>query len=152
MITLLVVILLPDYISSYNTEQPYAAGKSVVEQASPSDWIDESQIKVYKNRVIIDVKDAEWAAFTDTNSMDPVIDKGANAIEIVPKDHKDIKAGDIISYEIDEVNGTIIHRIIKTGFDDNGWYAITKGDNVKSADPYKIRFENIKRVVIAIIY
>ena len=46
------------------------------ERASPSDWIKESQIAVYSNRVVLDIKDAVWAVFTDTNSMDPFFDKG----------------------------------------------------------------------------
>ena len=39
-----------------------------------------------------------------------------------------------------------------SGFDDEGWYAIMKGDNLEKADPYKVRFENVKRVVVAVIY
>jgi hypothetical protein len=146
------VMLFPTYSFNYNLEQPSSIDNNVFEKASPSDWIKENQIKVYNNRIVIELKGAEWAKFTDTNSMDPVIDENANAIEIIPKSYKDIGLGDIISYEIFEIEGTIIHRVIRTGFDSLGWYAITKGDNLKEEDPYKIRFSNIKRVVVAIIY
>jgi signal peptidase I len=126
--------------------------ESTFEKISPSDWIKESQIKVYDNRIIIDLENAEWAKFTDTNSMDPVIDSNANAIEIVPKSYKEIQPGDIVSYEIENVEGIIIHRVVETGFDEKGWFAVTKGDNLENNDPFKIRFSNIKRVVVAIIY
>ena len=123
-----------------------------MEKPSPSNWIKESQIKVYNNRVVIEIEGAEWAKFTNTNSMDPILDEDTNAIEVIPKNYSYIAVGDIISYEIEGVNGTIIHRVFSTGFDSKGWYAVTKGDNLEKPDPYKIRFENLKRVVVAVIY
>lgn len=140
------------YSYDYNIEQPSLLNNVVTDRLSPSNWIKENQIKVYDNKVVIEIENAEWAKFTDTNSMDPTIDKDANAIEIIPKDYRMIKPGDIISYEVDGLNGTIIHRVIEIDFDEEGWYAITKGDNLKKQDPYKIRFRDIKRVVVAIIY
>lgn len=119
---------------------------------SPYDRIKESQIKVYKDKVVIEIEDAQWASFEDTNSMDPVIDEGANAIQVVPKNYHDIHVGDIISYESEFAEGTFIHRVIKVGFDTDGWYCIAKGDNNPDLDPGKIRFSQIKKVVIAIIY
>ncbi|MBR9691006.1 hypothetical protein GOV08_04965 [Candidatus Woesearchaeota archaeon] len=119
---------------------------------SPFDWIKEEQIHVYNDRVVIDLKDAEWATFTDTNSMDPVIDFGSNAIEIVPKSTEDIHIGDIISYKSKYSTGTVIHRVVEIGSDDEGWYAKTKGDNNDNVDPGKIRFSQVQRVVVAVIY
>ena len=146
------MLIFPVYSNSYNFEQPLVLDSSVSEKPSPSDWVEEGQIKVYNDRVVIEIEGAEWAKFTDTNSMDPVIDDDANAIEVVPKSFKQINEGDIISYEIPQVNGTIIHRVIETGVDSEGWYAITKGDNLDKQDPYKIRFDNIRRIVVAIVY
>lgn len=122
------------------------------ERASPCSRIGEEQIWVSDEGVIIDLKGAEWATFTDTNSMDPVIDRGANAIEIVPDSEEDICVGDIASYVPNDGKGTIIHRIVETGYDSDGWYAIFKGDNLAYRDPEKVRFEQIQRVVVAIIY
>jgi signal peptidase I len=122
------------------------------EKASPQDWISEDNIHVYDDRVVIDIKNPQWSTFTDTNSMDPVIDYGANAIQIVPKTYSSIQAGDIVSYESDYVDGIIIHRVIQTGFDNDGWYAIMKGDNNPYPDPGKVRFDQIRRIVVAIIY
>jgi len=84
--------------------------------------------------------------------MDPVLDEKANAIEIIPKSNNNIHVGDIISYKSDYADGTIIHRVIRIGNDEKGWYCIVKGDNNQSPDPGKIRFNQIKRVLVAIIY
>lgn len=122
------------------------------EKNSPFDWIKEDQIHVYNDKIIIDLKDAEWATFTDTNSMDPIIDYGANAIEIVPKNESYIHLGDIVSYKSDYASGTIIHRVIEINQDEEGWYCRTKGDNNPDIDPGKIRFSQIQRLVVAVIY
>ena len=134
------------------SQSPAAASADALEKNSPSDWVSESQIKVTRDRVVVELPDAVWATFTDTNSMDPVIDAGANALEIVPTSPGQIHAGDIVSYESKLVDGTIIHRVIETGEDSQGWYAIFKGDNLSQPDPEKVRWEQIKRVVVAIIY
>jgi hypothetical protein len=122
------------------------------EVASPHDRIKEEQIHVYNDKIVIDLNNAEWASFTDTNSMDPVIDEGANAIEVVPKSYNEIHVGDIVSYKSSYVEGTIIHRVKSVGYDPDGWYAIMQGDNNPTEDPEKVRFEQVKRIVVAIIY
>lgn len=133
------------------TESLLSSG-SPKEQNSPYDRITEDQIKVYNDRVIIYLTDPEWASFTDTNSMDPVIDIGANAIEIVPKSEDQIHVGDIVSYDSDYADGTIIHRVVEINHDSDGWYARMKGDNLENIDPGKIRFDQIERVLVGIIY
>ena len=120
------------------------------ERQSPSDLIKENQIHVYEDRIVLDIEGAVWSRFTDTNSMDPILDTGANAIEIVPKSAADIHVGDIASY--DSEYGTVIHRVVSTGFDADGWYAVFKGDNNAMPDPGKVRFDQIRRVVVALIY
>lgn len=120
------------------------------ELSSPSDWVKEEQIRVYENGIILDVKNASWANFTDTNSMDPLIDEQVNAIEILPEDADQINAGDIISYKTKY--GIIIHRVIEKGEDEEGIYYIVKGDNNRLRDPFKVRFEDVKGVVVAIVY
>lgn len=123
-----------------------------IEKASPADRIQPEDIHIYKNQIVIDVDSAYISAFTDTNSMDPILDIEANAIQIVPKSVNDIFIGDIISYNTPFAENRIIHRVIRIGEDESGWYAITKGDNLGTEDPYKVRFENIKRIVIGILY
>jgi len=123
------------------------------ERASPCDHVKEKQILVTDNGVNIDMKGAEWATFTDTNSMDPVIDAGANTIEFVPSSENDICVGDIASYvPSTDKSVVIIHRVVEEGNDSDGWYAIFKGDNLPYNDPGKVRFSQIKRVVVGIIY
>jgi hypothetical protein len=122
------------------------------ERLSPYDWVKEEQIHVYADRIVIDLEDAEWATFTDTGSMDPIIDSGSNAIEIVPSSPEAIHLGDIVSYESKYASGTIIHRVDEIGNDQDGWYCRLKGDNLEQADPGKVRFDQIRRVVVAIIY
>ena len=130
-----------DALDSYSTKERF----------SPGDHISEDNIHVYKDHIYIDIKDAGWGTFLDTNSMDPVLDNGHNSIEIKPNDTSDINVGDIIVYEHEDY-GCIIHRVIETGLDNEGWYAIAKGDNNSVEDPWKIRFEQIEGIVVAIIY
>ncbi len=140
------------YSELSSLERPLSLFQDGAEKDSPGDWIKENQIKVYDNKIIIELKDAEWASFIDTNSMDPVLDETANAIQITPKSADDIHVGDIISYKSEYAEGTIIHRVIKINKDNKGWYCIVKGDNNQNPDPGKIRFNQIKRVLVAIIY
>ncbi|MBD3313451.1 signal peptidase I [Candidatus Woesearchaeota archaeon] len=122
------------------------------ELSSPSDHIPEESIKVYTDRVVLDISDASWASFTDTNSMDPFIDAGANSIEIRPSSPDDINVGDVVSFRTMLADGIVIHRVISKGEDDKGIYFITKGDNNDLADPGKRRFEDITGVVVGVIY
>ncbi len=120
------------------------------EQNSPSDWIKEEQIKVYQDKVIFSVYNPTWAKFTNTNSMDPFLDENAHAIEILPEKPQDIHIGDIISYKTRQE--IFIHRVIAQAEDKEGLYFTVKGDNTTVQDPYKVRFEDIQGVVVAIIY
>ena len=135
----LAVISLPDSISSGSPERN-----------SPGDWIKEEQIQVYPDKVILNVLNPTWAKFTDTNSMDPFIDENANAVEISPENPEQIKVGDVISYVTTE--GIIIHRIIAIEKDHQGIFFIVKGDNTSISDPVKVRFDDIRGVVVAVIY
>ena len=121
------------------------------ERISPADHISEDKIHVYKDHIYIDLKDASWGTFLDTNSMDPLLDQGHNSIEIKPESFEDINEGDIIVYSTEDY-GYIIHRVTATGFDNEGWYAFAKGDNNTEQDPWKIRFNQIEGIVVGIIY
>lgn len=121
-----------------------------VEKLSPADHVAESQIKVYKNKIELDIQNAIWSKFTDTNSMDPLLDAGSNGLEIVPENAEQINLGDIVSYE--SKDGIIVHRVIEINKDENGTYFILKGDNNPEQDPGKVRFEQIKGVVVGVIY
>lgn len=120
------------------------------ENSSPSDWIKENQIEVYPQKVILDIPGAKWAGFTNTNSMDPFIDETANAIEISPSNPDAIRVGDVIAYQTSY--GVLIHRVIEKGIDEQGIYYLVKGDNNRFQDPFKVRFADLKGVVVAVIY
>ncbi|MFC1755383.1 signal peptidase I [Thermoproteota archaeon] len=122
------------------------------ELVSPSDHITESDIHVFSDKIIIDIDNASWASFTDTNSMDPFIDAGSNSIEILPQSEDDIQVGDVISFRTGFSAGLIIHRVVEVGEDSKGKYYITKGDNNELKDPGKRRFDDIAGVVVAVIY
>jgi hypothetical protein len=126
--------------------------ESVQARDNPMDRVPEKAIAVYRDRVILDVQNVEWATFTDTHSMEPVIFKGANALEIKPKSEDDIKVGDIVSYRSIYAEGNIIHRVVYKGQDEEGTYFIMKGDNLPASDPGRVRFDQMDRVVIAVVY
>ena len=122
------------------------------EKVSPSDWIKNDQIHVYDDRVVVDLKGASWAEFTDTNSMDPVIDKGANSIEVAPESEDAVEVGDIISYNSKITDSIIIHRVTAIGNDSEGVYFTVKGDNNPMPDTERVRFEQIVGVVVGVFY
>jgi len=126
--------------------------KGNIELESPQDHVNEESIHVFNDKIIIDVDGASWSTFTNTNSMDPLIDVGANGLEITPAKPTDVRVGDIVSYKPESKKGLVIHRVVSTGHDGTGWYARTKGDNNPTIDPDKVRFENIHGVLIGVVY
>ncbi len=125
-------------------------GNSFFERPSPGNWIRENQIAIYPDRVVIFVPNATMSRYANTNSMLPFFDVTANGIEIQPSSPSDIHVGDIITYE--QAGSLIVHRVVKTGADEEGWYCITKGDNSPVQDAFKVRFQDIKYITIMIIY
>ncbi|MFW5865470.1 MAG: hypothetical protein ACOCU6_00055 [Nanoarchaeota archaeon] len=153
---LVVFVFITGFISSallFGTG--FASGEPVVggvERISPGDHIKEHQIKVYEDRVELSVEHVEWARFDDTNSMDPFLDKGSNALQFVPDSPDQISEGDIISYRQSRNENRIIHRVVHKGVDEDGVYFIVKGDNNAVSDPGKVRFDQVERVLFAVIY
>ncbi len=125
---------------------------STLEKPSPKERISQKNIYVFENEVVLKIENPQWAVFTDSNSMDPLIDSESKAIEIIPKDESELQVGDIAAYESKSKKATVIHRIVFIGRDQVGWYALMKGDNNNYNDPERVRFEQVKRVVVAIIY
>jgi len=122
------------------------------ERPSPVDRIQDSDVNVFSNSVRIDIKNAKWRSFIDSNSMDPLIDKGTTTIEIKPKYASDINIGDIIAYEVDGYDYAFVHRVVDIGKDENGVYFTTKGDNFYKEDPNKVRFKDVEGIVVGILY
>jgi hypothetical protein len=119
---------------------------------SPADRIPESSIHVYPNRVLIDQSNIKWSTYADSNSMDPLLDKGANGLEVTPDYATEIQIGDVISFRPSFTTGLIVHRVVQTGYDGAGWYAVTKGDNNPTTDPGKVRFDDVHGVLVGVLY
>ncbi|HLD05772.1 MAG TPA: hypothetical protein VJG90_08695 [Candidatus Nanoarchaeia archaeon] len=116
----------------------------------PHQRILDNQVEIQPDHVVLRIPNAQFAGFTATHSMDPVIDSDSNALEVIPQTEEDIHIGDIVSYEY---RGSIlIHRVVGKGTDSEGTYYIMKGDNVNTPDPAKVRFGQIQRVLVAILY
>ena len=127
------------------------SGEERVEHAFP-DRIASEQIKVYEDKVVIDVQGATFAPIKGTGSMEPQLHPQAHTLEVMPSSQGDIEVGDIISFYEESVNELIIHTVIETGVDKEGWFARTKGVNNPEADPWKVRFDMIEGVVIGVLY
>jgi signal peptidase I len=88
---------------------------------------------------------------TRGKSMLPSLMPGEILILREINDIKDIHIGDIITYRTSNIyyplnsTGTIAHRVYQI----NGDKIITKGDNNLSADPMKIKFNDIIGIVVA---
>jgi|SRR3989344_3902087 len=149
-IGLSILILLSIIAISFSDKQIPINFLGGTERSSPSNWVKEEQIKVFKDQVILDIPGATWAKFTDTNSMDPFIDENSNAIEIHPVNPDSIQIGDVISYQTSY--GILIHRVIEKNEDENGFYYLVKGDNNTIRDPFQVRYEDVKGVVVAVVY
>lgn len=121
------------------------------ERPSPADWISQSQIEMTSEGVFIRMSNPQWAIFADSNSMDPVFDAGSHAIQIIPTDKSQVHVGDILSYQ-SPLGFVMIHRVTEIGEDAEGWYAIVKGDNNPTPDPWKIRWDMVRRITVAVIY
>jgi hypothetical protein len=133
-------------------ERMSAYQEGAIEILSPSDWITNEQIRVYDNRVVIDVPFARAGGILDTDSEHPLLNNNSNTIEVSPRSLEDIHLGDIIVYYSTNSHELIVHRVVSQGIDDQGWFVITKGDNNFVPDDERIRYDQIKSIVVGIIY
>lgn len=119
---------------------------------TPADRITEGQVRMSDEIVIIKVANATIGKLEATNSMSPVLDSNSSTIMVRPQKAEDLKEGDIIAYESEDATGLVVHRVAKTGRDEEGWFAVTKGDNSRKEDPEKVRFGQVRYVVVGILY
>lgn len=154
-ILVVLVLLVVFFLIGWGSNQIFTGAVSFDandEKFSPKDRIKSSQIAVYDNMVVLNITNAEWAEYTNTNSMDPLLDDGSSGIEVIPESEDDLVVGDIIVYRPEWISGLVVHRIVGTGEDEEGKYFLTRGDNSGSTDPEKVRFEQIESVLVGIIY
>ncbi len=126
-------------------EKPFFGSE---ERSSPYDRVKERNLQLFSDKLVINFPYIQLASYADTNSMDPLIDEHANGLEIIPESEEEVHVGDIIAYQSGD--DLISHRVTFIGEDGLGWYAIAKGDN--SDKPEKVRFGQIKYILIGILY
>ena len=117
--------------------------------ASPSEKVKFKNIIYDENQVCILEKNTWGVTYTNTKSMDPVLDAGMKGVERKVNFPDELRVGDIISYYRGQ---RVAHRIKKIGYDKDGWYAYVQGDTNPLPDPGKVRFNEVRGVLIAIIY
>lgn len=117
---------------------------------SPNDSVNISNFWFYDEGILIHTdgnafSDYRIVTIQNTGSMRPTLDYGHAIIIKKPYGQDELHVGDIVMFKY-------IHRIIQIGYDDEGWYAITKGDNNYTADVGKLRFSEVKWKVIGVFY
>ena len=140
------------YVYMYGLESPFSNNFGLSgdnSEKAPSNFINEKDIKIYGDKIVIEVPGASLSRYAPTGSMKPVLDEGSNGIRVVPESENDIEIGDIITFRQD--NFLIVHRVVDMGTDSEGTYFITKGDNNSITDG-KVRFKDIKYITIGVIW
>ena len=140
------------YFKAYSKEQTASFSESCGSKLMPSGRISREDIHIYPDRACISLKEPYLAYYTDTGSMEPMLGNAAKGIEIQPKGPQDIYIGDIVSYRSEYATGLVVHQVYNISYDENGWYAVMKGINNKEADPGKVRFSQINKVLAVAIY
>ncbi|MFH1801823.1 MAG: S26 family signal peptidase [archaeon] len=115
----------------------------------PSDFVDDEKIFIYGDRVEIKIEGAQLSTYDSTGSMLPTLGEGVNGISVRPESSDEIDVGDIVSFRAGD--RLIVHRVVQKGADERGIFFVTKGDN-SLADDGKLRFEEIERVLVALVY
>ncbi len=153
-LTGILVILIISFIAYTNAsiESPFS-NQPIKNLQTPTNRIHLDHIQIQDNKLILTYnKNLYLAEYAPTKSMLPLLDKGHNGIEIIPETLRDIKIGDIITYNSKLTHELIVHRVIDIKQDNKGIYFITKGDNNPNIDQEKVRFSQIKFVLIGILY
>ena len=80
----LLVVILSYLLIELRYENPFTtlatAGNEIFDKPSPANWVKESQILVYPDRIVILVPNATMSRYAATKSMDPIFDYNANGI------------------------------------------------------------------------
>ena len=148
LLAIAIVLLAAAFVSSEGgTRHAFSlTGDSV---SSPSDHITIDDLHVFQDKVIIEMENLIWARVKDTHSMEPLLNANSITLEASVFNSNEIEAGDVISYEKEGI--AIIHRVVEIG-NDGRWFAITKGDNNKEEDKEKVRFNQVKGVLVGVLY
>ncbi|GAH47541.1 unnamed protein product [marine sediment metagenome] len=125
--------------------------QSGLERISPNDWVKRDQIDYDGGLLTIKLKpNVKVFGIADTGSMDGLLDYGHNVIATDHFDKAKLAVGDIVVYQV--YTTRICHRIIEIREDRNGRIYRCRGDNCIDTDKWYLRDENIKWLVLGIIY
>jgi len=84
-------------------------------------------------------------------SMFPLFFRNATSIDIIPSLPDEVYIGDVITFNNNK-DEYICHRVVGIKEDKQGIYFITKGDNNYIKDKYKVRFKDIERVTVGVLW
>lgn len=116
---------------------------------SPADHFSEEQVqRLLLSLNLLYDQQYEMGRILPTGSMRPFIDSEHHSIWINVTSINELQVGDVIVFDVDETNVSILHRIIKI---DNG-IITTKGDNNLPRDNYNLTIENVLGKVVAVLY
>ena len=116
---------------------------------SPSDFLNESSISADNTSVTFFVEKPSLIKYKDSGSMIPTLGVNSTGVVITPSSEDKINVGDVITFRKD--GELVVHRVVEKGYDGQGAYFVTKGDN-NNVEDGKIRFEDIESVLVAVIY
>lgn len=122
------------------------------DKATISNTLTENDINVFKDKVVINIKEPKWAKIAPTNSMLPILNENTYVLQVTPLCPKEVNVGDIVSYKPENSSKIIIHRVVHKDEDGEGPYFVLKGDNNPTNDPGKVRCSQIDRKLVGILY
>jgi len=130
---------------------PEPAVPSGMERPSPPGTMPQSAVKQYSDRIKVEQQGLKLLkSIRGTNSMDPLFDRGHTLIARDSFNHEDLVEGDIVVYYA--YGRYIVHRITVIAEDEQGRAYTLEGDNNNEPDPYIVRDEHIKYLVVGIVY
>ena len=124
---------------------------SGVERISPQGWVPYEKVSRGYDKVTIKGKKLRYGILADTNSMDRFMDHPHMVVTETDFDRSKLIVGDIISFNAG-TGSDILHQIIRIKTDGQGRCYTVQGTNNDRPDPYEIRDQHIRGVLITVIY
>ena len=156
---ILMLLVLLAYFAKENFTIDKCNALSGADLASPKIRINESRMSYradYNGGLMLcvtNISDFWTSGFLATHSMEACLDSGMTGLWQEKTAREDIIPGDIISFWSGNESDrhTVAHRVVSVGYDDKGWYAVTKGDN-NWVDDGKVRWFDVEAVLVGVIY
>ncbi len=139
-------------ISQLNIEKPLSLGISIIGNPNaPQPIVKPNNIMIGSDRITIFIANSSLSRYAATGSMLPLLNENSKGIKIPVTTPDQLHIGDVITFKDSNSDDLIIHRIINIGFDEQGTFYTTKGDNNLASDG-KIRYEQIMYKLVALVY